>query len=693
MFNMFGNIFGRMFTPPAARKEESVFEGAECVNCKAEAGYNPYCDGVRCYDKEDYLPEGYTEDELRSVYYDLNQEAGIDYLVESADFDEVDDYYNPGTEEVDPAFVLEAVTVKKFSRLEGVIRRGMLPVMKKHMKMKDPTTGEPINVLDPIVGKCRKSGGFAYVTAQIPFSDGQVVSIIFHAPEGDGKKIGPSDMVVAFRWLLNKRDITAVVAPEDGKEISLKTIAQRLAQLVGKNAKRFAATQKEVQAEKRQLEELQEKQKELDEQAKTYEEQIAGAQEAKTSTAEEIGSLQAQLAKQLATNRELEVKLAGLKKLEEEGRKTGTKQPEPEPEPKAKGKEGAEAIDSVLAQMKEPEYRPVPTEPIGLPSGYKVDEDGYLELPGFDPKDKGKKTKSWMKVNENGTITFHYGREKNPAILEAYRNFAAEEYVIWDRSPRPGTEVTLYPEDHIGRVVIDILHGRYDKDIEGMKKLIAPMEKVLQERKDSGTSVISDADFRSIKEAEKYIDAMTKPYASPVFTPDAEGKFKFKYDGSRARVEEDGTVTLIINNRPKSGMAKRELKAFVASYMLQGYDTESTPDSWGGAWITLTPPKSDTPAPEPAPQVTEPEPAPAEPIEPEPAQDDKADKPEWLKAMYDIVDGKYDDDTDEIDRLIDIAAEKMGTPEFDPQWEDILNKAADHHAALVIAQAKALGIG
>ena len=691
MFNMFGNIFGRMFTPPAAKKEESVFEGAECVNCKAEAGYNPYCDGVRCYDKEDYLPEGYTEDELRSVYYDLNQEAGIDYLVESADFDEVDDYYNPGTEEVDPAFVLEAVTVKKFSRLEGVIRRGMLPVMKEHMKMKDPTTGEPINVLDPIVGKCKKSGGFAYVTAQIPFSDGQVVSIIFHAPEGDGKKIGPSDMVVAFSWLLNKRNITAVVAPEDGKEISLKTIALRLAQLVGKNAKRFAATQKEVQAEKRQLEELQEKQKELDEQAKTYEEQIAGAQEAKASTAEEIGSLQAQLAKQLATNRELEVKLAGLKKLEEEGRKTQPK-PTPEPEPKAEPepKEGAEAIASMLAQVKEPEYKPVPTEPIGLPSGYRVDEDGYLELNGFATKDKGKKTKSWMKMNEDGTITFHYGREKNSAVLDAYRNFAAEEYIIWDRTPKPGTETKLYPEDHIARTAIDILHGKYDKDIEGMKKLIAPMKKVLQERKDSGTSVISDADFSMLKEAEEYIDAMPKPYASPVFTPDAEGRFKFKYDFGRARVEEDGTITLTINDQPMSGMAKRELKAFVSSYVLKGYDTASVP-GWGGARIALTPPKAGTAQPEPAPQVTEPEPVPAEPIEPEPAQDDKADKPDWVNDMQDIIDGKYDNDLKKMGKLLNLAIEELDKPGCDPKWEELANKAADRRTVLLKAKAKAAG--
>ncbi|MBQ7607381.1 MAG: hypothetical protein IJU76_05370 [Desulfovibrionaceae bacterium] len=43
---------------------------------------------------------------------------------------------------------------------------------------------------------------------QLPFSDGQVVSVIFHAPWADKKAIGPSVRIVAFRWLLNTRDIT-----------------------------------------------------------------------------------------------------------------------------------------------------------------------------------------------------------------------------------------------------------------------------------------------------------------------------------------------------------------------------------------------------------------------------------------------------------------------------------------------------
>ena len=161
-------------------------------------------------------------------------------------------------------------------------------------------------------------------------------------------------MVVAFRWLLNKRDITAVVAPEDGKEVSLETISLRLAQLVGKNAKRFASTQKEVQADRKHLEELEERDKELDEQNKVYEDQIASGLQEKEELASKKGSLEAQLANQLAVNRELEVRLAGLRKLEEEAGKN-------EPEPSV-GTEPGKDAEPKPADRKEPE--PAPTEPI-----------------------------------------------------------------------------------------------------------------------------------------------------------------------------------------------------------------------------------------------------------------------------------------------------------------------------------------
>ena len=262
---------GSMFSPAGAEKEYTFLKAAG--ERRSEAVCNPCCNGARGCDRDDCNPDGYTDVVLRSI---LNKEDGMDFLVETASFDEVDDYYNPGVEEVERAFVLESLVIRKYSSLEKVICRAMIPAMRKHMKAKDPTTGDPIEVLDPIIGKPRKTDSFAYVTAQIPFSDGQVVSIIFHASEGDGRQIGPSDVVVAFRWLLNKRDITSVVAPENGGEVTFETVSLRLAQLAGKNAKRFASTQKEVQEDKKKLEELEEIRKEREEQTKVWEDKITG---------------------------------------------------------------------------------------------------------------------------------------------------------------------------------------------------------------------------------------------------------------------------------------------------------------------------------------------------------------------------------------------------------------------------------
>lgn len=284
---------------------------------------NPYS-GMVLWNKPDFFPKGFTEQELDNTYYGLVRDPD-DYalMMESAPFEEVDAYYNPGTEEVDAAFITEAVVVKKFSRLEGVVRRGIVKAMNKYMTATDPDTGTPITAMDPIVGKPRKSGLFAYVTVQIPFSDGQVVSIVFHAPEGDQKKISPDDTVVAFRWLLNKRDITNAVAPEDGKEISLETVSKRVGQLVEKNTKRFAATQKEAQAEKKELADAQESIKGLQGQTDSLMVQIADSSKELETISAQIGTTAAALEKQKTINAELRAKLEALRKAQA-GNTTGT---------------------------------------------------------------------------------------------------------------------------------------------------------------------------------------------------------------------------------------------------------------------------------------------------------------------------------------------------------------------------------
>lgn len=348
-----------------------------CADVRVKAP-NPYTDGMVLYDRLDYFPHGFTKDELDTAYYGLIREhTDYDMMMEAAPFEDVDEYYNPGTEEVDPAFVMEAVVVKKFSRLEGVIRRGIVKAMNKYMTATDPTTGTPITALDPVVGKPRKSGLFAYVTVQIPFSDGQVVSIVFHAPEGDQKKISPDDTVVAFRWVLNKRDITSVVAPEDGKEISLETIAKRVGQLVEKNTKRFASTQKEVQAEKRELEETNTQIKETQNRVDRLIIDVAEGTKQIESLDVQIGTTSAALEKQKTINAELRAKLEALRKAQA---------PTPTPTPT-----GASTMGGTSAR--------------------------YLDFKNRNWNYAGDK-KTWVKDNGDGTITVK--RAAKGTISEPY---------------------------------------------------------------------------------------------------------------------------------------------------------------------------------------------------------------------------------------------------------------------------------
>jgi len=85
-----------------------------------------------------------------------------------------------------------------------------------------------------------KQGGVAQVAAVFELSDGQTVSIFFHNPDVDPKRITANDELVSWRWMLNKRDITLVVAPERGKDLNINVVAQRVMKLAEKNSAAFA---------------------------------------------------------------------------------------------------------------------------------------------------------------------------------------------------------------------------------------------------------------------------------------------------------------------------------------------------------------------------------------------------------------------------------------------------------------------
>ncbi|MBE0507908.1 MAG: hypothetical protein IBX50_14550, partial [Marinospirillum sp.] len=188
------------------------------------------------------LTEKWDQKELREIMYRLAGEDAdsAELLLESCNPEDADDLLNPGTE-----MVLEAVTAV-YSRL-GKTAAALARVFARHLPENLTMDG------DPFVGPNRKNALFAYKTVTLRISDGQTVSILFHSPDNDPRKFQPDETLVAYRWMLNKKDITATVAPERGRDITLQLMARRMAQLVEANSDKFQKQQAAREALEQEL--------------------------------------------------------------------------------------------------------------------------------------------------------------------------------------------------------------------------------------------------------------------------------------------------------------------------------------------------------------------------------------------------------------------------------------------------------
>jgi hypothetical protein len=84
-----------------------------------------------------------------------------------------------------------------------------------------------------------KQNGVAQVAAVFELSDGQTISIFFHNPDVTPQKMAPGDSLVSWKWLLNKRDVTILVAPERGEDLNVRDVATRIMKLAAKNSPAF----------------------------------------------------------------------------------------------------------------------------------------------------------------------------------------------------------------------------------------------------------------------------------------------------------------------------------------------------------------------------------------------------------------------------------------------------------------------
>ena len=109
---------------------------------------------------------------------------------------------------------------------------------------------------NPNITKPYKKYGVLNVSLVLTLSDAQTVTVVLHNPDSTPSKIAPHDMMVAWKWLLNKKDITAVVSPESGKDLAVQEIAKRIMQLANKNSAAFTKANQNSADTMKQLDDL-----------------------------------------------------------------------------------------------------------------------------------------------------------------------------------------------------------------------------------------------------------------------------------------------------------------------------------------------------------------------------------------------------------------------------------------------------
>lgn len=196
-----------------------------------------------------------TYDESRELLLPVKPEAIIKEVMDGAEIEGFD------------------AVISQYSRLEALSKRVLVAMGK--------AAGEKVKPVEVTTSDPFKKNGVVNIATVFTMSDGQSVSIIYHNPDATPKRLDATDTLTSWKFLLNKRDVTAVLQPKSGKNVNIQTLAKRMMLIVEGNSARFMkGLARKAQAEQ-VLVDL-----EKDEQAKIQEEQLLD---------QEIAALQEQL--------------------------------------------------------------------------------------------------------------------------------------------------------------------------------------------------------------------------------------------------------------------------------------------------------------------------------------------------------------------------------------------------------------
>lgn len=264
---------------------------------------------------------GYIEPALAdAVYSDLMVGHSADLMLESATVDEVDfSYLGDEMLYTSHAAMFEAITSERM-RLSQTMRAFVRALNRglngTNIKAGTDDAGSDENgeksIGGAVIGKVRRVNNIPVMSALIPLSDGQSVSLVFHSPTADNGRIKNSDLLVAFHFLLNKRDVTHIVAPIGGRDVSLQQVSQALANLAERNSAKFAKQQSaqvklsaDIDALNAEIDQLGEQQSTLLGEVETMQEKVVVHQS-------DAQGLREKLATQRRINADLESRLQAL---------------------------------------------------------------------------------------------------------------------------------------------------------------------------------------------------------------------------------------------------------------------------------------------------------------------------------------------------------------------------------------------
>jgi hypothetical protein len=168
----------------------------------------------------DTQPDGVSYDQ---VLYELRRMDGPDgLLLDSVTMAEI-------MEDTDGVIALDAL----------VVENAQLARMSERLRAIMDRSGGAVKVPAAQVSDPFRARGVTNIATVFELSDGQSVSIFFHNPDTAPNKLAPGDEMISWKWLLNKKDITIVVAPEKGQDLNPRLVAQRIMKLAEKNSPAF----------------------------------------------------------------------------------------------------------------------------------------------------------------------------------------------------------------------------------------------------------------------------------------------------------------------------------------------------------------------------------------------------------------------------------------------------------------------